>query len=89
MKTGQPHAFAHLRDSLLKQHENLTKMAASFTSPDFTDKLRNILYEENKEEEKNGNVKKMKARIILTKQGEVVFKFDDAKNGRVFFDTIK
>lgn len=78
-----------IRKNMMDMHKQLTDATKAFTGDGYQEKLREMIYEQNKEEERTGLVKKMKARIILTKTGEVVFRFEKKEDARKFFETIK
>lgn len=78
-----------IRMNMMNMHKQLEDVAKAFTGEAYQDKLREMMYDHNKEEERTGLVKKMKSRIILTKTGEVVFKFENKEDAKKFFDTIK
>lgn len=88
MKNGFE-GLGELKEKLINQQKEMGKMFEQFTGGDFQDKLKEIMYMANKESEKRIKIKKKPAQMILTKSGEVVFKFDDMKEGKIFFDSIK
>lgn len=81
--------FAGIKKDLENRLNDLNKTMSQLVGGDIENKLKDIMYNANAEQEKKVNIKKMPARIILTKTGEVVIIFDDKNNSNVFFESIK
>lgn len=81
--------FAGIKKDLENRLNDLNKTMSQLVGGDIENKLKDIMYNANAEQEKKVNIKKMPARMILTKTGEVVIIFDDKNNSNVFFESIK
>jgi hypothetical protein len=78
-----------IRDGLMKQQSELMKTLTAVSKGDFTDKLRDVMYNENKAGEKRVRLKKKDATAILTKTNEIVFIFDNKDDGKEIFESLK
>ena len=88
MNTAFGDGLAKIRTDLMNQQTQMMKTLESITKGDFKEKLREIMYNENKESEKKITIKEKPANMILTKSGELIFTFDDSQHAKEIFDLI-